>query len=211
MIKDHPIFLESIRFIKSNLIENNFNYLENKVLERLVHTSGDFNIQKLLEFSEGACEKGVKSLKAGAPILTDTDMAAAAIKTMAKNTSGNKVVSAKKWFNDNDFLGLTKTAYGIQKGWTELSAKNLGIQSPIVVIGSSPTALINLLEILKNSKQIPSLIIGMPVGFIGVSQSKKKLLSTNYPKIVINSTRGGAAMAAAAINALLRESIHDNF
>ena len=97
MIKDHPIFLESIRFIRSNLIKNNFNYLENQVLERLVHTSGDFNIQKLLEFSEGACEKAIKSLKEGAPILTDTDMAAAAIKSMAKNTSGNSVVSAKKF------------------------------------------------------------------------------------------------------------------
>ena len=54
MIKDHPIFLESIKFIRSNLIKNNFNYLENKVLERLIHTSGDFNIQKLLEFSDGS-------------------------------------------------------------------------------------------------------------------------------------------------------------
>ena len=207
MIKDHPIFLESIRFIRSNLLENNFNYLENKVLERLVHTSGDFNIQKLLEFSEGACEKAVNSLKDGAPILTDTDMAAAAIKSMAKNTNGNPVVSAKKWFNDKDLLGLTKTAYGIEKGWIELSAKNLGSQSPIIVIGSSPTALVNLLEILKNSDQIPSLIIGMPVGFVGVRQSKKKLLNTNYPKVVLNSTRGGAAMAAATVNALLRETV----
>ena len=207
MIKDHPIFVESISFIRSNLIKNNFNYLENKVLERLVHTSGDFNIQKLLEFSEGACEKGIKSLKEGAPILTDTDMAAAAIKSMAKNTSGNSVISAKKWFNDKDLLGLTKTAYGIEKGWIELSAKNLGVKSPIIVIGSSPTALVNLLEILNNSKQIPSLIIGMPVGFIGVRQSKKILLDTNYPRIVVNSTRGGAAMAAAAVNALLRETI----
>ena len=207
MIKDHPIFIESIKFIRSNLIKNNFNYLENKVLERLVHTSGDFNIQKLLEFSEGACEKAIKSLKEGAPILTDTDMAAAAIKSMAKNTSGNSVVSAKKWFNDKDFLGLTKTAYGIEKGWIELSAKNLGVKSPIIVIGSSPTALVNLLEILKNSKQIPSLIIGMPVGFIGVRQSKEKLRNTLYPRIVVNSTRGGAAMAAAAVNALLRETI----
>ena len=207
MIKDHPIFLESIRFIQSNLNENNFNYLENKVLQRLVHTSGDFNIQKLLEFSEGACEKAVKSLKAGAPILTDTDMAAAAIKSMAKNTSGNSVMSAKKWFDEKALLGLTKTAYGIEKGWIELSANNLGSQSPIIVIGSSPTALNNLLEILKNSKKIPSLIIGMPVGFIGVRQSKEKLLNTNYPRIVINSTRGGAAMAAAAVNALLRETI----
>ncbi len=207
MIKDHPIFLESIRFIRSNLLENNFNYLENKVLERLVHTSGDFNIQKLLEFSEGACAKAVNSLKDGAPILTDTDMATAAIKSMAKNTNGNPVVSAKKWFNDKDLLGLTKTAYGIEKGWIELSAKNLGCQSPIIVIGSSPTALVNLLEILKNSEQIPSLIIGMPVGFIGVRQSKKKLLNTNYPKVVLNSTRGGAAMAAATVNALLRETV----
>ena len=76
--------------------------------------------------------------------------------------------------------------------------KNLGVKSPIVVIGSSPTALVNLLEILKNSKQIPSLIIGMPVGFIGVQQSKEKLLNTKYPRIIVNSSRGGAAMAAAA-------------
>ena len=106
-------------------------------------------------------------------------MAAAAIKSMAKNTSGNSVVSAKNWLNDKDLLGLTKTAYGIEKGWLDLSAKNLGVKSPIIVIGSSPTALVNLLEILKNSKQIPSLIIGMPVGCIGVRQSKKKLLNTN--------------------------------
>ena len=150
MIKDHPIFLESIRFIRSNLKENNLNYLENKVLERLIHTSGDFSIQNLLEFSEGACEEAIKSLKEGAPILTDTDMAAVAIKSMAKNTSGNLVVSAKKWLSDKDLLGLTKTAYGIEKGWNELSTKNLGVKSPIVVIGSSPTALINLLEILNN-------------------------------------------------------------
>ena len=211
MIKDHPIFLESIKFIRSNLDHNNFNNLENKVLERLVHTSGDFNIQKLLKFSDGACKKAVKSLKEGAPILTDTDMAAAAIKSMAKNTFGNYVVSASYWFNNDDYFGLTKTAYGIGKGWTELSANNLGSKSPIVVIGSSPTALVNLLDLLKNSKKIPSLIIGMPVGFIGVRQSKKKLLSTNYSSIVLNSTRGGAAMAAAAVNALLRESFYNNF
>ena len=207
MINDHPIFLESIRFIRSNLDSNDFNYLENQVLERLVHTSGDFNIQNLLEFSERACEKAIESLKKGAPILTDTDMAAAAIKSMAKNTNGNKVFSAKKWYEDSDHLCLTKTAYGIEKGWIELSAKNSGILSPVVVIGSSPTALINLLDCLEESDKSPSLIIGMPVGFIGVIKSKQKLLATNHPRIVINSTRGGAAMAAAAVNALLRESI----
>ena len=207
MLRDHPIFLESIRFIKSNLSKNNFNYLENKVLERLIHTSGDFSIEHLLEFSDGACEKTIRSLKEGAPILTDTDMAAAAIKSMAQNTNRNNVFSAKKWIIENDTSGKTKTAYGLEKGWFELSENYLGIKSPIVVIGSSPTALVNLLDILEDSQNIPSLIIGMPVGFIGVEKSKQKLHATNYSRIVLNSTRGGAAMAAAATNALLRESI----
>ncbi|MBO8205375.1 precorrin-8X methylmutase [Prochlorococcus marinus] len=207
MVIDHPIFLESIRFIRSHLGANDLNYLEKKVLERLVHTSGDFSVQNLIEFSEGACEKGLKALKKGAPILTDTDMAAAAIKSMAENTTRNKVFSARMWFEDNNHSQLTKTAYGLSEGWKELSVRNSGMKSPIVVIGSSPTALTYLIDILKNAKDLPSLIIGMPVGFIGVEKSKHKLLSTDLPRIVLNSTRGGAAMAAAAVNALLRESI----
>ena len=207
MVIDHPIFLESIRFIRSHLGANDLNYLEKKVLERLVHTSGDFSVQNLLEFSEGACEKGLQALKNGAPILTDTDMAAAAIKSMAENTNRNKVFTARRWFQENNHEKLTKTAYGLSEGWKELSVENSGIKSPIVVIGSSPTALPYLIDIVENAKDLPSLIIGMPVGFIGVEKSKNKLISTNLPNIVLNSTRGGAAMAASAVNALLRESI----
>ena len=207
MVIDHPIFLESIRFIRSQLEANDLNYLEKKVLERLVHTSGDFSVQNLLNFSEGSCEKGLKALKNGAPILTDTDMAASAIKSMAENTTRNKVFTAKMWFRKNNHEKLTKTAYGLSQGWKELSAVNSGSKSPIVVIGSSPTALTYLIDILENAKDLPSLIIGMPVGFIGVEKSKNKLISTDLPRIVLNSTRGGAAMAAAAVNALLRETI----
>ena len=207
MVIDHPIFLESIRFIRSRLGENDLNYLEKKVLERLVHTSGDFSVQNLINFSEGACEKGLQALKNGAPILTDTDMAAAAIKSMAENTTRNEVFTARMWFGENNQTKLTKTAYGLSEGWKELSVKNSALKSPIVVIGSSPTALSHLIDILQNTNDLPSLIIGMPVGFIGVEKSKNKLLSSNLPNIVLNSTRGGAAMAASAVNALLRESI----
>ena len=207
MVIDHPIFLESIRFIKSHIGANDLNYLEKKVLERLIHTSGDFSVQNLINFSEGACEKGLQALKNGAPILTDTDMAAAAIKSMAENTTRNKIFTARMWFGKNNHTKLTKTAYGLSEGWKDLSVKNSGMKSPIIVIGSSPTALSYLIDILENESALPSLIIGMPVGFIGVEKSKNKLISTNLPNIVLNSTRGGAAMAAAAVNALLRESI----
>ena len=134
-------------------------------------------------------------------------MAAAAIKSMAENTTRNKVFTARMWFGNNNHTNLTKTAYGLSEGWKELSAMNYGSKSPIVVIGSSPTALTYLIDILENAKNLPSLIIGMPVGFIGVEKSKNKLISTDLPRIVLNSTRGGAAMAAAAVNALLRETI----
>ena len=123
MINDHPIFIESIKYIRANLVANKLNYLENKVLERLVHTSGDFNVQNLLEFSKDACEIGIQSLREGAPILTDTDMAAAAIKSMTENTTGNKVFSAKKWFKNYTYSGLTKTAHGLVKGWVDLASK----------------------------------------------------------------------------------------
>ena len=207
MINDHPIFLESIKFIKSKLTKNNFNRIELKVLERLIHTSGDFQIQELLEFSENVCAKTLEALKLGAPILTDTDMAAAAIKAMANKSNGNKVFSAKKWVMDDLEISCTKTAYGIEHAWLDLSRKYYGKVSPIVVFGSSPTGLEKLLDILEVCDKKPTLIIGMPVGFIGVEKSKKRLLATNLPYIVMGSTRGGAAMAGATVNALLRESI----
>ena len=207
MINDHPIFLESIKFIKSKLTKNNFNRIELKVLERLIHTSGDFQIQNLLQFSENVCERTLESLKLGAPILTDTDMAAAAIKAMANKSNGNKVFSAKKWVMDDLEISCTKTAYGIEHAWLDLSRKYYGKVSPIVVFGSSPTGLEKLLDILEVCDKKPTLIIGMPVGFIGVEKSKKRLLATNLPYIVMGSTRGGAAMAGATVNALLRESI----
>jgi len=208
MIEDHPIFLESIRFIRSKISQNNFTELETKVLERLIHTSGDFSIQNLLIFSENACEIGIKAIQNKVPILTDTDMAAAAIKSMAARAGLNQIFSASKWFVQQKDFSKTKTAFGIMKGWMEISKYHYGDKAPIVIFGSSPTALDEFLTSLENTDRKPSLIVGMPVGFIGVEQSKKKLIKSNQNYIVLESTRGGAAMAGATINALLRSSIY---
>ena len=207
MIEDHPIFLESMRYIRSKISQNNFTELEIKVLERLIHTSGDFSIQNLLIFSENACEIGIKAIQNKVPILTDTDMAAAAIKSMAARTGVNQIFPASKWYDQQKDLSKTKTAFGIMRGWMEISKYNYGDNAPIVIFGSSPTALEEFLNSLENTDCKPSLIVGMPVGFIGVEQSKKKLIKSNQNYIVLESTRGGAAMAGATINALFRSSI----
>jgi len=207
MIEDHPIFLESISFIRSKISKNNFTELETKVLERLIHTSGDFSIQNLLIFSEKACEIGIRAIQNQAPILTDTDMAAAAIKSMAARAGVNQIFPASKWYEQQKDFSKTKTAFGIMKGWIEISKYNFGDKAPIVIFGSSPTALEGFLDKVENSGLKPSLIIGMPVGFIGVEQSKQRLIKSDQNYIVLGSTRGGAAMAGATINALLRSSI----
>ena len=207
MIKDHPIFLESINFIRSRLSDHHFNALESHVLERLIHTSGDFAVKDLLRFSKDACLKAREALLSGAPILTDTDMAAIAIKSMAKKTNGNLIFSAKKWIVENQVYSSTKSAYGMEKAWMELSSIYHGLKSPIVIFGSAPTALEKLLDILDDSNQVPSLIVGMPVGFIGVEKCKTRLIDSPYTYIVLDSTRGGAAMAASVINALLRSTV----
>ena len=207
MTIDHPIFTQSIQIIQSKLGDTGLDPLEQKILERLIHTSGDFSIQPLLKFSPLSCEIGISSLKAGAPILTDTSMAAAAVAPMAARTLDSSVHCILDWAPNAPSNGSTRSAIGMQKAWNHLSNEFVGSKSPIVLIGSAPTALESLLDLLINGSNLPSLIIGMPVGFVGVLQSKHRLSNCDCPQIRLDGNRGGAAMAAAAINALLRLSV----
>ncbi len=207
---DHPIFKESIRYIQDRLGYTGLDDLQQQVLERLIHTSGDFGIQSLLKFSNGACQAGILALRAGAPIITDTFMASAAITPMASKTLNTSIYCALDWVsnqNQAEGEGLTKTASGMKSAYIELSNEFRDARSPIVVIGSAPSALISLLDLIENDCFSPNLIVGMPVGFIGVLESKRRLSHAKVNQISIKSNRGGAALAAASINALLRASI----
>ena len=204
---DHPIFLESISFIQSHLDFTEFDTLQQQVLERLIHSSGDFALKSLVRFSPSACQKGLSALNAGAPILTDTAMAAAAVAPMALRTTHSKVRSVLDWVPEQSVIGTTRTAIGIERAWQELSTECPQTESPIVLIGSAPKALESLLDLVVQGATPPSLIIGMPVGFIGVAESKRRLSNSGLVHILLEGTRGGAGLAAAAINALLRASI----
>jgi len=204
---DHPIFQESIRYIRARLGYTGFDDIEQQVLERLIHTSGDFGVQSLLRFSQGACNSGLNALRAGAPIITDTYMAAAAITPMAARTLDSPVKCILDWVTDDNYQGVTRTALGMERACIELSSEFKDKKSPIFVIGSAPKALITLLDFIATDYLLPNLIIGMPVGFIGVLESKKLLSQTKVNQIRIEGNRGGAALASASVNALLRASI----
>ncbi len=204
---DHPIFIESLRYIQARLNTSSMDVLEKQVLERIIHSSGDFSIQKDLKFSSQACQRGMAALRAGAPILTDTFMAAAAVTPMASRTLETSVYCALDWTSSQENAALPRTAIGIERAWVDLSKKVDKSIAPIVLFGSAPKALESLLKLVSNGAASPSLIIGMPVGFIRVLESKKMLANTDLPQIRIDGNRGGAAMAAATVNALLRASI----
>ncbi len=201
MAQDHPIFTESIHRIRALLGDTGLQPLEQEVLERLVHSSGDPSIAELLHFSEGACEAGVLALQAGAAILTDTEMAAAAIRPMAQRTLGVPVRTVLEWAPTLAPSGSTRTAAGLMLAWQELAVMR---PAPVVLIGSAPTALEVLLNQVEDGSPRPSLVIGMPVGFVGVPESKRHLANSGLTQIRLEGTRGGAGLVAAAVNALLR-------
>jgi precorrin-8X/cobalt-precorrin-8 methylmutase len=194
---DHPIFTESVRRIRLWLGDTGLEGVEQEVLERLVHSSGDPGLAPLLRFSPGACEAGLAALAAGAPLLTDTTMAAAAVEPMARRTLGTPVRNVLQWAPPVAPPGGTRAAAGMERALAE----HPGV---VVLIGSAPTALECLLDAVAAGAPPPALVIGMPVGFVGVLESKCRLGRSPLAQIRLEGSRGGAGLVGAAANALLR-------
>ena len=202
---EHPIFLESVEFIRSKLEIKGLDLVQQSILERIIHASGDLSLQSCVRFSPSACEEAINALQNGAKIFTDTYMAKAAIDPMAKRTLNSDIQCILDMApNTIDSTLTTRSAIGMKNIWLDFEQQENLLNAPLVVIGSSPTALISLLDLVESGYQTPSLIIGMPVGFIGVSESKNQLLNSQCPHIVLEGSKGGGSLAAAATNALLR-------
>ncbi len=198
-LADHPIFLESLRRIRGLLGETGLSLAERDVLERMVHSCGDPAIAPDLRFAAGACAAGLRALASGGVILTDTAMAAAAVTPMARRTFANPVHSVLAWAPAAAAPGTTRAAAGM--------ARALAVHpGAVVLVGSAPTALECLLDLCAAGAPAPALVIGMPVGFVGVAESKRRLAASGLPQIRLEGSRGGAALVAAAANALLRRA-----
>ena len=202
---EHPIFLASIDYIRSQIGLTGLNSVQQSVLERIIHSSGDLSMQSFLKFSSNSCEDGINALKQGANILTDTYMAEAAVSPVAKRTLNSNVKCilemAPEFINSSS---TTRSAIGMERMWIDIEKKEEFIVGPVVVIGSAPSALMTLLDLIDEGTKRPSLIIGMPVGFIGVAECKTRLLNSDCSHIVLEGSKGGASIAAATVNALLK-------
>jgi precorrin-8X/cobalt-precorrin-8 methylmutase len=168
------------------------------VAARIVHACGMPDIVADLEFSDGAGAAGRAALMHGAPILCDVRMVAAGLANR-RLTHGNVIhvaIDEESAAGRAHETGQTRSAAGM-----ELATERL--KGAIVVIGNAPTALFRLLELVEGGGEKPALVLGFPVGFVGAAESKAALAESGLPFITLHGRRGGSAIAAAALNALI--------
>ena len=170
------------------------------IVKRCIHTSADFDYAENLVFSEHAVEKALVALSEGACIVTDTQMAKAGINKKKLSEYGGEVFC---FMSDEDIARTAK-----ENGTTRAQAsmdKAAGLDKKLIfAIGNAPTALVRLYELIGERKIKPELIIGVPVGFVNVVQSKELILTLkDVPYIVARGRKGGSNIAACICNALL--------
>ena len=169
------------------------------IIKRVIHTSADFEYADSLCFSPDVVNKALAAIRSGACIVTDTNMGKAGInkKTLAKH--GGEVFC---FMADEDVAAMAK-ANGTTRAVASMD-KAASLDRPLIfAIGNAPTALIRLYELMEAGELRPELIIGVPVGFVNVVQSKELIMTADVPYIVARGRKGGSNVAAAICNALL--------
>lgn len=170
------------------------------VIKRAIHTTADFDYADNLVFSEHAVAKGIEALKNGCAIVTDTNMAKAGINKTTLAKLGGEVYN---FIADPDVAAAAKER-GITRAAVSMEKAAETIDKPIIfAIGNAPTALIKIKELMDAGKLNPALIVGVPVGFVNVVESKELIIDSNAPYIVARGRKGGSNVAAAICNAML--------
>jgi precorrin-8X/cobalt-precorrin-8 methylmutase len=185
----HPIETESYRILRGMVDLSNLGPLSRAVAERVIHASADPDYAESLVLEEAALESGISALRHGVPVVTDVGMVAAGI-------TGRQtlcLVSDPRAQALSERLGITRSAAGFR-----LAAEEVG-KGAVWVVGNAPTALLELLGL----DVAPDLVVGLPVGFVGAAESKDALVASGLPAVANRGPKGGSAVAAAAVNALI--------
>ena len=181
--------MESFRILRSRVDTARLPPCTRAVTERVIHTSADLEYACDLVCNEDALRAGWTALAAGAPVVVDVRMLAAGI------TSRTAVVALD--LCGPPVEGLTRTAAGIRRAAEEFP------DGAVWAVGNAPTALRELVRLATEGAVRPVLVVGMPVGFVDAAESKAALRDSGLPAVSNRSAKGGAAVAAAAVNALL--------
>ena len=189
MRRVHPIEAESYRILREMVDLSHLGPLSRAVAERIIHASADLEYAQSLVLDEASLEGGIEALQRDAPIVADVGMVAAGI----TGRETRCFVSDPRASRMSENLRITRSAAGFG-----LAAEEVGDRA-VWVVGNAPTALFELLEL----GVAPALVVGLPVGFVGAAESKDALLGSGLPAVANRGPKGGSAVAAAALNALI--------
>ena len=201
IVKPADIESKSFEIIASELGDCALDPVCAPIIKRCIHTSADFDYAQNLVFSEGVVPHAVQALQNGVSIITDTNMAKAGINKRVLARFGGEVLN---FMANADVAteakerGITRAAVCMERG--------AALGKPLIyAVGNAPTALIRLYEMLEEGTMVtPALIVGVPVGFVNVVESKELIISrTDVPYIVARGRKGGSNIAACICNALL--------
>ena len=188
----------SFEIIGEELGEHSFTDEELLVVKRVIHTTADFEYKDLIEISPDAIKTAKEVLKNGAMIYTDTNMALSGVNKRGLNQVNGKIicyVNLEEVHIEAKEREITRSMAAVEKACND--------NVDIFVFGNAPTALFRLKELIKEGKANPKLIIAVPVGFVGASESKENMSELNIPYITVNGRKGGSGVAAAIVNALI--------
>ncbi|WP_017559602.1 precorrin-8X methylmutase [Nocardiopsis baichengensis] len=190
----HPIEEESYRILRSRIDLGHLPRLSRAVAERVIHASADLDYAEDLAIDDAAVRRAAAALAAGAPVVADVAMVASGItarECVCRITDPQAARLARE-------EGLTRSAAAVRLAFEQVGP------GAVWVVGCAPTALEELIALGARGLD-PALVIGLPVGFVGAAESKEALRASGLPQVSNVSEKGGSAVAAAALNALLYE------
>lgn len=188
----------SFEIIGKELGEHFFTYEELLVVKRVIHTTADFEYKKLIDISPDAIDTAKEVLKSGATIYTDTNMALSGVNKRGLGQVNGKIicyVNLEEVHKEAKEKQITRSMIAVEKACND--------NVDIFVFGNAPTALFKLKELIKEGKAHPKLIIAVPVGFVGASESKEHMEELGIPYITVKGRKGGSTVAAAIVNSLI--------
>lgn len=196
-----PLEIESLSFsiIDREAGKHNFPAEQWNIVQRMIHTSADFEYMKTICFHPKAISNGIKAVRSGKPIITDTEMAKSGIR---KTETAHFKIPVSCLIGNEDVKQFAQK-HGTTRAFAAVDIAADIMEGGIYVVGNAPTALLRLIELVKEKKAKPALIIGLPVGFVNAAESKAELTALDYPYISNTGRKGGSNIAASVVNALL--------
>lgn len=192
------IYRRSFAMIRAEAALSRFSAAEERVVVRMIHTSGMVDLADDVLFTPDFAEAARAAIRRGAPILCDANMVVSGV-TRARLSAHNELLC----FLNAPGLAELARAQGTTRSAAALSLWKDKLDGAVVAIGNAPTALFRLLELLSEGAARPAAVIGLPVGFVGAAESKQALFEDGrVPALIVRGRRGGSAMTVAAINAL---------